>query len=173
MPFYSNSCLTTKQDLIHHRQSQLMMSRKLDGGRFDEPTGLIPWQFLRTVYQHCQLPLLMFPRNACPVGAQTPPRCEVESPWRWFCHSYFLQQMQRFVINVNGLVHFSCLRERKSVLYCCYSQLYYNVLQMPIKYQFKHKLPTTYGSTWGRLCFHLCDSVQGRKGVGYILSRPV
>ena len=92
MPFYSNSYLTTKQDLIHHRQSLLMMSRKLGEGRFDEPTVLIPWQFLRTVYQHCLPPLLMFPRNAYPDAVRTPLRCEAESPWRWFYHFYYLKE---------------------------------------------------------------------------------
>ena len=116
MPFYSNSYLMTKQDLIHHRQSLLMMSRKLGEGRFDEPTVLIPWQFLRTVYQHCQPPLLMFPRNAYPGAAQTPPRCEAESPWRLFYHSYYLKETHhRFDQTIKGFMYFYCLRIRKAL----------------------------------------------------------
>ena len=117
MPFYSNSYLTTKQDLIHHRQSLLMMSRKLGEGRFDEPTVLIPWQFLRTVYQHCQPPLLMFPRNVYPDAERTPPRCEAESPWRWFYHFYYLKEIDRFDQTVNGFMYFFLLKNMKGLIH--------------------------------------------------------
>ena len=79
MPFYSNLYLMMKQDLIHRQRIQLKMFRKLGADRFVLPVGLILWQFLKTVYLHCLLLLLMFLRNAYLDAERIPHQCVVES----------------------------------------------------------------------------------------------
>ena len=97
MPFYSNSYLMTKQDLNHRQRNPLMTFRKLGADRFALPVGLILWQFLKTVYLHCPLLLLMFLGNAYLGAERIPHRYEVESLENLFCHSCFLKVSNSYI----------------------------------------------------------------------------